>query len=53
MNDTTKTYRRTLEEAFPDHPAPLEREIDRDYELVAMFCLGFIFGLMAASLMTM
>ena len=53
MNDTTKTYPRTLEEAFPDHPAPLEREIDRDYDLVSMFCIGFIFGLMLASLITM
>jgi hypothetical protein len=52
MNDTTKTYPRTLEEAFPDHPAPLERT-DRDYDLVSMFCIGFIFGLMLASLITM
>ena len=48
MNDTTRTYPRTMREAFPhDHslldvPPDKERALD----LAAMFFAGMVFGLM-------
>jgi F0F1-type ATP synthase assembly protein I len=46
VNDTTKTYPRTLREAFPNDPSPLPPDKANALDLAAMFVAGMVFGLM-------
>jgi hypothetical protein len=47
VNDTTKTYPRTLREAFPHDHSLLDVPPDKAnaWDLVAMFFAGVVFGL--------
>ena len=51
MNDTTKTYPRTLREAFPHDKSLLDVPPDtaNAWDLAAMFFAGMVFGLMLAT----
>ena len=49
MNDTTKTYPRTLREAFPHDQSLLPPDKERAWDLAAMFFAGMVFGLMLAT----
>jgi len=54
LNPTTRTYPRTLQEAFPQHDwESVDKTVDKvnpdDYlYLVALFSLGFLLGLLVS-----
>jgi F0F1-type ATP synthase assembly protein I len=48
VNDTTRTYPRTLKEAFPHDHLPPDK--DKALDLAAMFFAGLVLGLMIGQL---
>ena len=50
MNDTTRTYPRTMREAFPNDHYRLPPDKDKAWDLAAMFFAGLVLGLMIGQL---
>lgn len=46
INPTTRTYPRTLREAFPHDKSTLPPDKDKAWDLAAMFFAGLVLGLM-------
>jgi hypothetical protein len=50
INPTTKTYPRTMREAFPNDHYRLPPDKDKALDLAAMFFAGLVLGLMIGQL---